>query len=1748
MAVYSYTTSTTSPQISEYSSSAISVFASYVVSEFGTKGNNLFKIFSSSNQLEEAASYSFNPSSYSIFEAEDYGFISEIILESEDYGIVSERHSEFISYGLITSTDSLLPYGTIKVRKSSALTQFNLRIIGGVEFHLQGGSLEAFGSPYIGYDLSTLSGRGLESISPATHISSGNIFSFQSGAESNTESYLQRTELFKLSGGSSEKNTESYVGSGTFSTLISFTESIGSNPPENTALFKFTGSGIEKNTESYVGSGTLSIKGILTEKNTESYVGSGYSRFVGYIVEKNTENYVGFGSLFGLSSATESFGPNPPENIALFRISGSVIEKNTESYVGSGTLSIKGILTEKNTESYVGSGYSRFVGAATESTTPATEIGSGSLFAFSSATESFGPNPPENTALFRISGVAIESNTESYVGFGSLFAITNFKESVTYSYNESAQVSYITFDRGFISSLPTDQDEDYGLISEPDVFVENEDFGRITFDIDVPVYGSIFIKGISIPNFRLRHIGSGSLFGFSSATESFGPNPPENIQLLNIFGNAIEKNTENYLSSGGGFKLSSTLVNLIFIIAVSGSGFINIEGSIVEKNTEAYLGSGSLFSFSSTTQAFGPNPPENTALFKFSGSAAESTTPATEIGSGKLFEIGTKEERRTYSYNQSADSEFINEDYGDFTPYAEQDDYGFIIDLPTTRPNEDYGLITSNVKRSFGLFSINGSSIVSNTESYVGYESITISGTAISPLALKLPPFFVEARFSGSLVEKNTESYVGSGSLFAFGSRTESTLVVPPVSGLFRISGFVVEKNTESYFGSGSLFAFSSATESFGPNPPENTALFRISGAGIESNTENYVGSGSLFAFGSSTESSILTSVSSGLFRISGSVIESNTENYVGFGSLFSFGSKTESFGPNPPENTALFKFTGVAIESNTESYVGSGSLFAFGSRTESTLVAPPVSGLFRISGSGIEKNTESYVGSGSLFAFSSATESFGPNPPENTALFRISGAATESTTPATEIGSGSLFAFSSATESFGPNPPENTALFKITGSVVEKNTESYVGFGSLFAFSSTTESRLVSPPVSGLFRISGAAAESTTPATEIGSGILKISQKVVNLDAKNKARLVGAFESRTSIPKIDGCDLKFYGSVFLYFEYRETGVGQLTVTGSAQIQTNPVHVGSGKIQTGANAYPVSFALSEKGFGSLFSFGSKTESFGPNPPENTALFRISGAATDIKNTEAYLGSGSEFVRGNALSIFKLRHIGSGFTRFSDSAQEKNTESYVGSGSLFAFSSATESFGPNPPENTALFKFTGAATDIKNTEAYLGSGSLFTFVSKTESVSFSPEGAKVLFNIFGIAQEKNTESYVGSGVFSGFSSATESFGPNPPENTALFKFTGAATDIKNTEAYLGSGSLFTFVSKTESVSFSQESKVLFNFFGSSDEKNTESYVGSGLFSGFSSAIESFGPNPPENIALFRISGAATGIKNTETYLGSGSLFGFSSAVEVFAANPLENTALFRISGSVIESNTESYVGFGSLFGLSSATESFGPNPPENIALFRISGSAQEKSIKGEYLGSGSLFTFVSKTESVSFSQEFKVLFKFSGSSDEKNTEAYLGSGVFSGFSSATESFGPNPPENTALFRISGAATESTTPATEIGSGSLFTFVSKTESVSFSQEFKVLFKFSGAATDIKNTEAYLGSGSIFSISGASESFISRYKIEQRLFRILGTKNESFAKGLYTGNLEAFISGLSSNIKIDYIHPKPSRIYII
>jgi hypothetical protein len=701
---------------------------------------------------------------------------------------------------------------------------------------------------------------------------------------------------------------------------------------------------------------------------------------------------------------------------------------------------------------------------------------------------------------------------------------SNSEERNIHSYNESSAVYVIDEDFGSITAS-VDTDEDYGSITDTDISGWNAvDYGLITINQTLVPYGPINIGDNDIAAVKLVKVGIGDVT-FTILGEAF------------IFTTPIEK----------------------------GSGRIRINGTSGDPRFSlAHVGTGSLFAVSSTTEVKGSNPPEETVVFRFTGSAVERIADA-HVGSGSLFTLASKTE--TFSSAQQAQGLFrisgsVAESISP-TPYIGSGKvFAFTgsSESTTADPPDSTLLATFAGDAEYQFYRNNSAS----TEG-----SLILRGFATTLFSLKHLGS-VNININGSAAESDTSSYIGTGRIFSFTGSSESITGVPPTkTELFRITGTSVNVKVSAYegsgeinlngsattifkllhVGSGSLFGFSSTTESISVIPPKETALFRFSGTAVEKNTESYVGSGSLFTFITKTESSSSAEESKGLFKIAGASRNIFVINNIGSGSLFGFSSTTESIAVVPPKETALFKFTGSAVEKNTESYqgsgslfgfssatettssaeatkglfkfngsvaesitpaphIGSGKLFAFGSGAESKSVIVQASGVFRFIGSVVEKKSRTYVGTGSLFGFSSTAESFAIIPPTFIPLFKISGSVAESFIPAPHIGSGALRAFSSATETRAVFPKSNV-LFEFHGNMAERSTRSQLGSGSLFGITGSYEATKVISQITGvLFNLFGFARESITPATEIASGITVLSgastdRKVVFVPAK---------------------------------------------------------------------------------------------------------------------------------------------------------------------------------------------------------------------------------------------------------------------------------------------------------------------------------------------------------------------------------------------------------------------------------------------------------------------------------------------------------------------------------------------------------------------------------------------------------------------------------------------------------------------
>ena len=109
-------------------------------------------------------------------------------------------------------------------------------------------------------------------------LGSGNIRKLSGSAESIRWSAQHTTGLYRITGDAHETRARDFIGSGSLKKLNGVSESLTFNPLERDMLFSFTG-------------------GITSEKHTESYVGSGFLRNFATVELRQTFDWVGSGTI-----------------------------------------------------------------------------------------------------------------------------------------------------------------------------------------------------------------------------------------------------------------------------------------------------------------------------------------------------------------------------------------------------------------------------------------------------------------------------------------------------------------------------------------------------------------------------------------------------------------------------------------------------------------------------------------------------------------------------------------------------------------------------------------------------------------------------------------------------------------------------------------------------------------------------------------------------------------------------------------------------------------------------------------------------------------------------------------------------------------------------------------------------------------------------------------------------------------------------------------------------------------------------------------------------------------------------------------------------------------------------------------------------------------------------------------------------------------------------------------------------------
>jgi len=1289
----------------------------------------------------EAVTKHYNISSTASFTTADYGALSGTPTTTTDYGTVTTAHSDIEDFGLITVTQSLDPFGLFQI--SGSADTFFQPFRGSestVLFQFSGTrAFEQFIPNWNGSGTITLSGTaGQVAYRNFPYAATGALFSSGIVGEAVTKAYNQSSVL--------PYNTEDY---GAIASAPSTTEDYGQVADPTTAeidyghVYEYPGFGDPF--------GTITISGAVNGTGSANFIRAPYAAFGNFTILSNVQ-----------VPMQEAFAVEADASGVIYLGFASADTDRTRAYDGSGSLFATSGAAESKTTNKPESTVLFTVSGSAETPRTRPYIGSGSLFAFSGATEAVAV-APEATGLFTISGTADTDRTRDFVGSGSLFSVGGAAEAVAVA-PESTGLFTIS-----------------GSGDPPIITLKF--FGG----------GTLTLSGAAETTRARDYVGSGSLFAIGGAAES--------------------KTSDEEFT--GLYTFSGTAEPVIRTRGYQGSGQTTISGAAVERQLDHYTASG-------------------TITIDGLASAQESYAPAAETGSGSLFSASGAAESKTSNPPE-------NTILYTFAGTAE----------PIIRTQAFQGSGTINISGQLGLkvilnFFGSGGITLSGTvgESFtpateVGSGSITLSGTKDESFTPATEVGSGSITLSGSAVERQLDHYTGSGTATISGAATIKLIVIITGGGSLFSAGGAAESKTTNKPESTVLFAVSGVVgESFTPATAVGTGSTSFSGAGIEKQTDDYVGTGSATLSGTADTDRTRAFAGSGSLFSTGGAAEIAVVDYESVGLFAIVGSANEAIVPFIPPGSGSAFFSGAGVEKQTDDYVGTGSTTLSGQATDIKLsFAHQGTGGITLSGSAVERQTDDYVGTGSLFATNGAAESKTTNKPESTVLFSFSGTAEESATFDEVSAGGTIVLSGQATNVRFNRGWEGSGTATFSGSAVERQTDDYVGSGTLFAASGVAESKTSNPPENiVLYTFSGTAGDQKLTFSEVASGTITLSGSAVERQLDHYTgsgvfTLSGAAETPRARDWVgSGTIIKFsarQGTLYAKVVDLPEFSGLFSISGTADTDRSRDYVGSG---------------------SLFSTGGAAESKTTNKPESTVLFNFSGTATESR-TNDYIGSGSLFTVGGAAESATFAEQPTGLFILSGAADTDRSRAYTGSGTLFGFSGAAESATVSE-DATGLFTISGAA-ETPRARDYVGSGSLFAIGGASESKATNypsiglfqisgTAGIKLIIHYSGsgtitlsgnAAEAFVRPTYVGSGSFGGFSgSATESK-TSDEEFTGTTTISGEATDIKLTFGYRGSGSLFTASGTGESATVDYENTVLFTFTGG----GTEEFVPGG-FSG------------------------------------------------------------------------------------------------------------------------------------------------------------------------------------------------------------------------------------------------------------------------------------------------------------------------
>ena len=468
------------------------------------------------------------------------------------------------------------------------------------------------------------------------HKGSGKLFSAGSAAEVVGFNPETETRAFKFSG---EPIVRIRVILFQFGTLFGFggaSESRTIEVPQSTVLF--------------VPSGTAGTD------RARAFEGTGSETLSGQSVEKRTAAHAGSGSLFSAGGAAESRTASIPESTVLFSATGGDQNAFARPVIGTGSTTINGDSADSRSRIHVGSGSLFSIGGASESATVAEEFtglfefngsaepvirtrgfaGSGSLFAIGGGVE-IAAVAPESTGLFTVSGEAEAPFARTKIGSGTTFISGDSENRATRIYAGEGQLSTFGGGAEVVGFNPAEETVLYEFGGTAEPVIRTRGFNAS---------GSASVSGEAVPVITLSFVGSGNLTTFGGGAESRTIDV-ENTTLFETRGGATESFSKGTYNADGDTTISGEATDIKIVVSNNVFGYVGrTSGQAVEKQTDDYVGSGSLFALNSGTIARTRDYDEtgigqqgevvSTNLFRISGNNPGSVTRITQPGTVRI--------------------------------------------------------------------------------------------------------------------------------------------------------------------------------------------------------------------------------------------------------------------------------------------------------------------------------------------------------------------------------------------------------------------------------------------------------------------------------------------------------------------------------------------------------------------------------------------------------------------------------------------------------------------------------------------------------------------------------------------------------------------------------------------------------------------------------------------------------------------------------------------------------------------------------------------------------------------------------------------------------------------------------------------------------------------------------------------------------------------------------------------------------